>query len=92
MHQLETAGIKQLSQHPDILRAFHFGLKAIQGRLWRQMAGKNSGLIPKQIPPKELEQRIGGPERLLVMVCYGDMRKWLNKNLTSTPEGWRIPT
>ena len=87
----ENQGKRNLSNHPDILRAFQRGLKSIQGRLWSRLAGGDKTLISKQIPPPELAQRAGGPESLLIKVCFGDMRKWLNKNLTSTPKGWRIP-
>ena len=91
MLQLELAGMRRLSRHPDIRRAFQGGLQAMQGRLLRQIAEKNERLIPKKILMRELCKRISGPENLLVKVCYGDLRKWLNKNLTSTPGAWLLP-
>ena len=89
--QLDKTGREHLTQHPDIFRALQNGLKAIQLRLWRQLADKNNALISKQNRPQELEQRASGPVSLLVKVCYGDLRKWLNKNLTLTAKGWQIP-
>jgi hypothetical protein len=91
MLQLELAGMRRLSRHPDIRRAFQGGLQAMQGRLLRQIAGKNERHIPKKILMRELCKRISGLENLLVKVCYGDLRKWLNKNLTSTPDAWLLP-
>ena len=91
MLQLELAGMRRLFRHPDIRRAFQGGLQAMQGRLLRQMAGKNERHIPKKIVTRELCKRISGPENLLVKVCYGDLRKWINKNLTSTPDAWLLP-
>jgi hypothetical protein len=91
MRQLELGGMGRLSRHPDILRAFQNELQAIQGRLMRQMAGENNSFIPKKITMRELNKKVGGPEGLLLKVCYGNLRKWLDKNLTSTPKGWRIP-
>jgi hypothetical protein len=91
MQQLEIAGMGRLSRHPDIRRALQSGLQAIQGRLWRKLAGKNNLLISKEIAMQELYKRVGGPESLLVKVCHGNMRKWLNKNLTPTSKGWLTP-
>ena len=87
----EAAGNRHLSRHPEIMRGFQRGLQAIQGRLWRRVAGKNNALISNQLTSRELYKRAGGPEGLLIKVCYGDMRKWLDKNLPSTPKGWLIP-
>jgi len=87
----EMEGQQHLSRHPDILRAFQSGLQAIQGRLWRQLTGRNKSLILKSIGTRVLYKRVGGPESLLIKVCYGNARSWLDKNLAATPKGWRLP-
>ena len=84
-------GERSLSKNPDIQRAFQGGLRAIQPRVWRQMAEANSNLIPKTLHLAELYRRAGGPESLLIRVCHGDVRTWLDETLTGSPEGWRIP-
>ena len=89
--QLEKSGIGRLSRHPDILPAFQAGLRTIQGRLWRKLAGKNKTIIAKDIATRELNKRAGGPESLLIKVCHGNVKNWLNKSLPSTLKGWRIP-
>ena len=89
--QAEKLGIGHLSGNPDILRAARIGLQDIQARLWQKMAGKTKTWIPKGHDVRELYKRAGGPESLLIRVYYGDIRKWLNKNLTATRTGWRIP-
>jgi hypothetical protein len=91
MHDGERRGKINLARHPDIRQALQTGLQAIQGRLWRQLAGKNSAFISKQTGVRELYKRVGGPESLLIKVCYADVRKWLNKTLASTSKGWWIP-
>jgi hypothetical protein len=91
MQLAEMGGKRRLSRHPTIRRAFRRGLRAIQDRLWRQLTGRNKSLILKSIGTRALYKRVGGPESLLVKVCYGNARKWLNQNLTSTPKGWRLP-
>jgi hypothetical protein len=92
IQQIEQAGIKKLARHQDIRRAFQSGLKAIQGQLWVKMTDKNRGIISNQIVPWKLKQKVGGPESLLVKVCYGDLRKWLKRNLPGmTGGGWTAP-
>ncbi len=91
MQYSEMAGKRHLARHPEIIRAFQRGLQVIQSRLWRRLAGKNNALISNQITMRDLYQRAGGPESLLIKLCYRDVREWLNKNLTSTPKGWLIP-
>jgi hypothetical protein len=88
---LARCGERKLSQNPDNLRVLQCGLRAIQHRVWRQMAEANSSLIPKTLSRRELCRRAGGPETLLIRVCHGDMRTWLDQTLASTPEGWQIP-
>ena len=85
------SGRGRLSRQAAIFKAVQRGLNDIQGRLWRQLAGNNKTLIPKQIALRGLNKRLGGPERLLVKMCYGDLRKWLNRNLAQSANGWRIP-
>src|ERR1019366_5538073 len=87
----EMGGKRRLSRHPIIRRAFRRGLRAIQDRLWRQLTGRNKSLILKSIGTRALYKRVGGPESLLIKVCYGNARNWLDKNLTATPKGWRLP-
>jgi hypothetical protein len=87
---LEKAGIGHLSRHPDILPVFQSELRTIQRRLWRKLAGENKTFIAKDINVRELCKRAGGPESLLIKVCFGEMRNWLNKNLAPTPKVWRI--
>jgi hypothetical protein len=87
----EIRGKNHLTRHPEIRRALQSGLQAIQDRLWRKLAGKNNLLISKEIAMQELYKRVSGPESLLVKVCHGNMRKWLNKNLTPTSKGWLTP-
>jgi hypothetical protein len=87
----EKAGKRRLSNHPDILRAFQSGLKFIQGRLWRKLAGKNRTFIANGIATRQLYKTAGGPDSLLIKVSHGDIKKWLNKNLAKTSQGWRIP-
>ena len=89
--QLESHGKLKLSRHREVLRAVHNGLNAIQGHLWHRMAGQGKLIIPKETALHDLHRKLGGPESLMVKICHGDARKWLNKNLTSTAEGWLIP-
>jgi hypothetical protein len=91
MQVSEMSGRGRLSRQAAIFKAVQRGLNDIQGRLWRQLAGNNKTLIPKQIALRGLNKRLGGPERLLVKMCYGDLRKWLNRNLAQSANGWRIP-
>jgi hypothetical protein len=91
MQVTEMNGRGRLSRQAAIFKTVQRGLKDIQGRLWRQLAGNNKTLISKQVVSRELNKRLGGPERLLVKLCYGDLRNWVKKNLTSTSDGWRIP-
>jgi len=91
MQYWEANGKRHLANHPEIIRAFQRGLQAIQGRLWRRLAGKNNALISNQVALRDFYKRAGGPERLLIKVCHGNVREWLNKNLTSTPKSWLIP-
>ena len=85
------AGKRHLTSHPEIMRGFQLGLQATQARLWRRLAGKKNALISNQVALRDLYKRAGGPESLLIKMCHGDMREWLNKNLPSTPKGWLIP-
>jgi hypothetical protein len=88
---LEMDGRRHLSRHPEIIRALQYGLDDIQDLLWLKMAPNNKSLIPGEIGVRELYARAGGSESLLIKICHGDIRKWLHKNLTSIPKGWRIP-
>jgi hypothetical protein len=91
MQHSEMAGKRHLASHQEIMRGFQRGLQAIQARLWRRLAGKDNALISNQVALRDLYKRAGGPESLLIKVCHGNVREWLNKNSPSTPKGWLIP-
>jgi len=88
---LEMGGRRHLSRHPEIIKALQNGLDDIQDLVWLKMAPNNTFLIRGEIGVRELYAIAGGPESLLIKLCYGDIRKWLDKNLTSTPKGWQLP-
>jgi hypothetical protein len=91
IYHLEGAGLRRLADNPDILRAFHGGLLGIQNKIWQRLAGQSSGQLYQESWTGELARRIGGPETLLIKVCHGNLRQWLDANPAATGPGRPMP-